>query len=128
MKILKLIISNVFILSMLSAISQQTPPQAKLDSSDVRLISQTQISDSVLYFNGSQVSTGRESYQDQPGYDFAFGPHISPHGDCIDFFGKYVFLTWYRGGEEDRHVMLSRYNTETGSVATIQFEDRKSVV
>lgn len=30
-------------------------------------------------------------------------------------------MTWYRGGKTDRHVMLSRYNTQTGAVKTIEF-------
>ncbi len=125
MKILKSIFGILFILSTLSVLAQQAPPQASLDSSPQVIVplSQTQVSDSALYFNGNLV-VDISGYVDQPDYDFAFGPHISPHGDCLDFFGKYVFLTWYYGGEENRNVMLSRYNRETGMVATIKFDHR----
>ncbi len=33
-------------------------------------------------------------------------------------------MTWYRGGESDRHVMLSRYNKKTGVTKTIKFPHR----
>ena len=39
---------------------------------------------------------------------YQFGPRITPHGDCIKVYGGYIFVTWYRGGMDDRHVMLSR--------------------
>ena len=40
--------------------------------------------------------------------DFAFGPIISPRGDCVEIYKGYIFVAWYRGGMDDRHVMLSR--------------------
>jgi len=33
---------------------------------------------------------------------------MSPHGDCIKVHKGYIFFTWYRGGMDDMHVMLSR--------------------
>ena len=33
-------------------------------------------------------------------------------------------MTWYRGGKQDRHVMLTRYNTTTGISVTIEFPHR----
>ena len=95
---------------------------AQKAGAQVRLIDEVRISDKGLYFNGDKVSASEfPTYEDKPGYDYYFGRRITPHGDCITAYGKYVFLTWYRGGESDRHVMLSRYNTETQSLATIEF-------
>ena len=58
------------------------------------------------------------------GYDYAFGPQISAHGDCIATYKEYVFMTWYKGGKQERNMMLTRYNTETGSMKTIEFPHR----
>lgn len=81
-----------------------------------------------MFFDGSPVKSNQGSYTDANGtpdrYDFAFGSRITPHGDCIEVFGDYVFLTWYRGPESDRHVMLTRYNLATGTQATIEFAHR----
>ena len=40
--------------------------------------------------------------------NFAFGPLITPKGDCIKIFQGYFFIAWYQGGMENRNVMLSR--------------------
>jgi len=93
----------------------------------VQRLDEIKISDLGMYFDGSQVTGGaRNSYVDAPGsqYDYAFGSRITPHGDCIKVHGDYVFLTWYRGPETDRHVMLTRYNRQTGSQKTIEFPHR----
>lgn len=82
------------------------------------------ISNSGLHFGGSKTTGSAANTGENAPYDFFFGKSISAHGDCIKAYGKYVFMTWYRGGKADRHVMLSRYNTETGSVATIEFPHR----
>ena len=39
---------------------------------------------------------------------YEFGPRITPQGNCLKVYKGYIFVTWYRGGMEDRHVMLSR--------------------
>ncbi|WP_396600619.1 BNR-4 repeat-containing protein [Algibacter sp. R77976] len=78
------------------------------------------ITNEVMYFNGTknQNSTNQDV---NTAYDYAYGPALTPHGDCVKTYGKFVFLTWYRGGKDDRHVMLSRYNTETQVIKTIEF-------
>lgn len=78
------------------------------------------ISDSGLYFDGEDVPN-TSSDNGTATYDFVFGNRITPHGDCIKEYNGYVFMTWYRGGKFDRHVMLSRYNPNTGVVKTIEF-------
>ncbi|NJM79207.1 MAG: hypothetical protein HC854_05365 [Flavobacterium sp.] len=84
----------------------------------VRLESEIKISDLGLFFDGSKVG---QNASNGSKYDFVFGSRITPHGDCIKEYNGFVFLTWYRGGENDRHVMLSRYNKSTGVLKTIEF-------
>lgn len=99
--------------------------QANTDPFEVRLVEEIKLSDEGLYFDGSKIPRSEvASYENNPAYDYIFGPRITPHGDCITRFGNYLFLTWYRGPESDRHVMLSRYNLSSGSLKTIAFEHR----
>lgn len=84
---------------------------------------QIKISDRGLYFDGDKA--GKNDANNGNGkYDFIFGKRITPHGDCIKEYNGFVFMTWYRGGKLDRHVMLSRYNPTTGAVKTIEFPHR----
>ncbi|AWB66204.1 hypothetical protein C2869_07040 [Saccharobesus litoralis] len=87
---------------------------------DIALLSQTQITDSAMFFNGKRV-TGKHTANNPNGYDYIFGQALSPHGDCIKVYQHFVFMTWYQGGKYNRHVMLSRLNTQTGVIKTIQF-------
>ena len=90
----------------------------------VTLEREVKITDIGLHFDGSKVSNGAPNSGDDARYDFFFGNTISAKGDAIKTFGNYVFMTWYRGGKSDRHVMLTRYNTSTGTMATIEFPHR----
>ncbi|TNJ44975.1 BNR-4 repeat-containing protein [Tamlana fucoidanivorans] len=90
----------------------------------VVLEKEIKITDLGLHFDGSKVTSGASNTGDNAPYDYFFGRNISAHGDCIKTYGDYVFMTWYRGGKEDRHVMLTRYNTKTGTMATIEFPHR----
>ena len=93
-------------------------------SAQVVLEDEVKITDIGLHFDGSKVESGNGSQDVNTPYDYFYGRNISAHGDCIKTFGIYVFMTWYRGGKDDRHVMLTRYNTITGSMATIEFPHR----
>ena len=93
-------------------------------SSQVVLENEIKISDFGLHFNGTKVSASASNTGDNAPYDYFFGKNISAHGDCIKTYKEYVFMTWYRGGKADRHVMLTRYNTTTGTMATIEFPHR----
>lgn len=55
---------------------------------------------------------------------FQFGPRITPHGDCVKVHGGYIFVTWYRGGMKDRHVMLSRKRIGGDTWHHIEFPHR----
>ncbi|TBN02950.1 T9SS type A sorting domain-containing protein [Hyunsoonleella flava] len=93
-------------------------------NAQVVLETEVKITDIGLHFDGSKVSSGASNTGDNAPYDYFFGRNISAHGDCIKTYNNYVFMTWYRGGKGDRHVMLSRYNTVTGTLATIEFPHR----
>ena len=83
---------------------------------------QVKITDIALHFDGVKVTEGAAN--SSTGYDYAFGPQISAHGDCVATYKHYVFMTWYKGGKNTRNMMLTRYNTITGSMATIEFPHR----
>jgi hypothetical protein len=87
---------------------------------NTHFIGQTKITDSAMFFDGNNV-TGKHTENNPNGYDYIFGNALSPHGDCIKVYKHFVFMTWYRGPKEDRHVMLSRLNTQTGVIKTIEF-------
>ncbi|MFS4482762.1 BNR-4 repeat-containing protein [Hyunsoonleella sp. 2307UL5-6] len=95
-------------------------------SAQVVLEAEIKITDFGLHFNGSSKSNDRDSPDsgNPNSYDFVFGRNISAHGDAVKTFENYVYMTWYRGGKLDRHMMLSRYNTITGTIATIEFPHR----
>ncbi|WP_111979553.1 Ig-like domain-containing protein [Algibacillus agarilyticus] len=86
------------------------------------------LTDKGLYFNGDKKSSTKAAENDPDvgpeQYDYMYGPAINPHGDCIKVYKNFVFMTWYRGGKDDRHVMLTRYNTTTGKKVTIEFPHR----
>ena len=92
-------------------------------SAQIKLEQEVKITDDVMYMDG--VRRADNYHANSPNqYDYVYGPELTPHGDCIKAFDKYVFMTWYRGGKLDRHVMLTRYNTETKTLATIEFPHR----
>ncbi|WP_282135221.1 BNR-4 repeat-containing protein [Seonamhaeicola maritimus] len=93
-------------------------------SAQVVLENEVKITDIGLHFNGSKVANGTPDNGNPNSYDYFFGRNISAHGDCIKTYGDYVFMTWYKGGKSIRNVMLTRYNTVTGTMATIEFPHR----
>ncbi len=88
-------------------------------SAQVTLEEEVHITDLAMFFDGVQV--GSSASNSTTGYDYRYGNALSPHGDCVKAYKHYVFMTWYRGGKNDRHVMLTRYNTLTGAKKTIEF-------
>ncbi|RXP59366.1 T9SS C-terminal target domain-containing protein [Lutibacter sp. HS1-25] len=88
----------------------------------ITLESEVEISNQVLFFDGTKVADlNNLPANSTSGYDYAYGNALTPHGDCIKTYKDFVFMTWYRGGKDDRHVMLTRYNTKTGVLKTIEF-------
>lgn len=90
---------------------------------EVTLESTIKIADNALHFDGVKVGANTPDNGTEK-YDYFYGPQISAHGDSIKTYKHYIFTTWYRGGKYDRHVMLTRYNTLTGTKATIEFPHR----
>ncbi|CAH0528787.1 BNR-4 repeat-containing protein [Vibrio hippocampi] len=93
---------------------------AGVANATITLENEFRITDGALHFDGRRVARHAEDNGTDI-YDFKFGPQISAHGDSVKTYKDYVFMTWYRGGKQDRHVMLSRLNTKTGSIQTIEF-------
>lgn len=90
----------------------------------VTLEKEIKISDSGLHFDGRKLRRSELDKADpnpDGKFDFFFGPQISAHGDSVKSYRHFVFTTWYHGGKDNRHVMLSRYNTKTGDVKHIEF-------
>lgn len=91
----------------------------------VTLKQQVKITDEGLHFDGRNLDFSNVGTPDTgEKYDFFFGPNISAHGDAVKTYKHYVFMTWYKGGKSERNVMLSRYNTLSGELSTIEFPHR----
>jgi len=92
----------------------------------VTLEEEVKITDIGLHFNGEKLKFGTVGTADSTteSYDFFFGRNISAHGDSVKRYKNFVFMTWYKGGKFVRNVMLTRYNTTTGEIATIEFPHR----
>lgn len=56
--------------------------------------------------------------------NFQFGRHISAHGNAMAIHGEFIYVGWYMGGMENRHVMLSRRHFDSDTWETIQFPHR----
>ncbi|WP_053084548.1 BNR-4 repeat-containing protein [Catenovulum maritimum] len=90
----------------------------------IKLEHEIKVTDQALFFDGVKKSVPQartQAYIEGQKYNYAYGNAIAPHGDAIKVYKNYVFMTWYRGGILDRHVMLTRYNTLTGKSVTIEF-------
>ncbi len=74
---------------------------------EIRMVDEGQVADNGLRFTRYQ-----------------FSPRITPHGDCIKVHGGFIFVTWYRGGMDDRHVMLSRKKIGGDTWRHIEFPHR----
>jgi hypothetical protein len=112
-----LLVSILYFFSQVCLATPLTPPEVTLEQ-------QVLVTHQALFFDGIKktVSQARtEPYIQGQKLNYAYGKAISPHGDAIKAYQNYVFMTWYRGGIQDRHVMLSRYNTQTGTFATVAF-------
>ena len=119
---------TVAALSVLTACASSntaTVSSAMSKANGVFLESQTKITNGALHFDGKKLNHNTfEKPSLGPEYDYFFGKNISAHGDAVKPYKHYVFMTWYKGGKEQRNVMLSRFNTKTGVVKTIQFPHR----
>jgi len=97
----------VFILSFFKIIDAQTKLSATVNSAT----KVTKEGEGGLFFAGTK------------NVNYRFGQRISPHGDCVDVVNGYAFVTWYKGGLDQRNLMLSRKNLNiaNSSWVTIEF-------
>lgn len=77
-------------------------------------VSEFPLGENGLYFAGKR------------GRDYAFGPRITPHGDCITAIPGYVFVSWYKAPRSDRHLMVSRLNLATGVWKHVELPERNT--
>tara|TARA_R110002051_G_scaffold95649_1_gene165605 strand:- start:46256 stop:48364 length:2109 start_codon:yes stop_codon:yes gene_type:complete len=104
---MKKILLIIVTIGFLNAINAQTKLSATLKSA-------TKVSkegEGGLYFAGTKD------------VNYRFSQRISPHGDCVDVVNGYAFVTWYKGGMDNRNLMLSRKNLNVADSpwVTIQF-------
>ncbi|PWG06747.1 BNR-4 repeat-containing protein [Polaribacter aquimarinus] len=81
-------------------------------------------------FSATLNSTTKVSKEGEGGLYFAgtknvnyrFSQRISPHGDCIDVVNGFAFVTWYKGGMDQRNLMLSRKNLNVADSPWVTIE------
>lgn len=66
-------------------------------------------------------------YSDPNKPSHIFNRNISPKGDCIQEANGFLFFTWFKGGMNERNLMLSRLNIATDEWVTIQFPDKSKL-
>lgn len=86
---------------------------------------------SAFYLSAQQVKLEKHEKMGMQGLRFwysdskkpvaLFNREITPKGDCFDIVNGYAFFTWYKGGMNDRHVMLSRLNLNSNKWVTVEF-------
>lgn len=59
---------------------------------------------------------------------YHYGQSINPHGNCMKVSNGYIFYTWYRGGWEDRTLMVSRKKIGEGSWVHVALDAKLSLV
>lgn len=59
---------------------------------------------------------------------FHYGQSINPHGNCVKVANGYVFYTWYRGGWNDRALMVSRKKIGEGDWVHVELPAKLSLV
>ena len=66
-------------------------------------------------------------YADPSKPSHIFNRNIAVHGDCFTVKNGYVFFVWYKGGMENRDLMLSRKKLGTETWVTIQFPNKNTL-
>ena len=83
----------------------------------VSLIKETQITDEALHY---WYPDGQKAY--------IYAATISPRGDCFTVANGYIFYGWYKGGMNQRNLMLSRKKIGENSWKTIQFSNKNTLI
>ena len=66
-------------------------------------------------------------YDDPSKPSHIFNRNIAVHGDCFTVKNDYAFFIWYKGGMENRDLMLSRKKLGTEGWVTIQFPNKNTL-
>ncbi len=91
----------------------QDVPAAKAANGQIQ-VTEFPLDQNGLYYGGKR------------GTDYAFGPRITPHGDCITAIPGYVFVSWYRAPRSDRHLMISRLDLKTKKWTHVELPERNT--
>jgi len=83
----------------------------------VKLVKETKITDEALHF---WYPNNRKAY--------IYAATISPRGDCFTVANGYIFYGWYKGGMNQRNLMLSRKKIGGNQWKTIQFSDKNTLI
>ena len=92
----------------------KSKPGAKTAQGQMLPVTEYPLGQNGLYFAGKR------------GIDYAFGPRITPHGDCITAIPGYIFTSWYRGPRSDRQLFVSRLNLATGKWKHVGLPERNT--
>jgi hypothetical protein len=79
------------------------------------------------YHENMQMEGLRFWYADGSKLSHIFNRNIAVHGDCFTVKNGYAFFAWYKGGMENRDLMLSRKKLGTDSWVTIQFPNKNTL-
>jgi len=83
----------------------------------VELIEESVITDEGLYF---WYPGGRKA--------FHYAASISPRGDCYTVANGYIFFGWYKGGMDERDLMISRKKIGSGKWVTVQLPHKNTLI
>ena len=103
---------NIYLLVLLCLTSQLNCGQEQQLTANLEELSQVSgTGEGGLFFAGTK------------NVNYRFGQRITPHGDCVDVINGYAFVTWYKGGMDQRNLILSRKNltVENSPWVTIEF-------
>lgn len=59
---------------------------------------------------------------------FHYAPSISPRGDCYTIANGYIFFGWYKGGMDQRDLMISRKKIGSGEWETVELPHKNTLI
>lgn len=83
----------------------------------VELVERSVVTDQGLYF---WYPNGEKAYH--------YTASISPRGDCYTVANGYIFFGWYKGGMDQRDLMISRKKIGSGKWVTVQLPHRNTLI
>ncbi|MCF2948841.1 BNR-4 repeat-containing protein [Paraglaciecola aquimarina] len=108
----KTVKKSLLAISTLLTVSAATYTQA-----DVTLIEESLVTDQGLYF---WYANGDKAYH--------YAPNISPRGDCLTVVNGFAYFGWYKGGMNNRKLMLSRKRIGSGDWVSVEFPHQNKLI